>query len=139
MLLTHIPLRTIAYWTETSRPPIQELMNWKSIRLELARTVGFPAGSVSRAYLIRLPLDDEDRIDAGAFDRAPERASVRRHWSSEPDSRGRIIRDGAEWRMFCDGEIRSVLLNSQPVRLGGKVSVIESDGSELPFRIASIR
>lgn len=118
---------------------IRKIMNWKSIRLELARTGEFPAGSVSRAYLIRLPLDDEDRVDARAFDRSPQRATVRRHWSSEPDERGHILRDGREWHLQCNGEMRSLLFDSQPVRLGGEVSVIERDGSTLPFRIASIR
>ena len=115
------------------------VMNWKSIRLELGRTGEFPGGSVSRAYLLRLPLDDDDRIDASAFDRDPERATVRRHWSTEPDQRGHVVRDGSEWQMRCDGETRSVEFDGRPVRLGEQVSVIGGDGIALPFRISSIR
>ena len=51
-------------------------MNWKAIRLELARTSDFPNGSASRAYLMRLPLRDDGAIDEGALDEAPEQATV---------------------------------------------------------------
>jgi hypothetical protein len=44
-------------------------MTWKSIRLELARTKEFPEGSASRAYLLRLPLDDRGRIYESALRR----------------------------------------------------------------------
>ena len=115
------------------------MMNWKSIRLELGHTRDFPAGSVSRAYLLRLPLDDEDRVDARAFDLDPQRATVRRHWSSEPDSRGHIVRHGRDWQMRCNGEMRSLQFYSRPVRLGGEVSVVDAEGIALPFRISSIR
>lgn len=114
------------------------MMNWKSIRLELGPTGQFPAGSVSRAYLLRLPLDDEDRIDARAFDLDPRRATVRRHWSTDADARGHIVRDGHDWHMLCNGESRGLQFDARPVRLGGEVSVVE-DGIALPFRIASIR
>lgn len=114
-------------------------MNWKSIRLELGRTGDFPAGSVSRAYLLRVPLDDQDMIDVRAFDRDPHRAVVRRHWSTEPDERGHIVRSDREWQFRCNGRVRSVLLDHSPIRLGAEVSVVDSDGSTLPFRIASIR
>ncbi len=115
------------------------MMNWKSIRLELGQTREFPSGSVSRAYLVRLPLDDDDRIDASAFDRAPDRATVRRHWSAEPDQRGQIVRDGHSWHLRCNGETQSLDFNSRAIRLGEQVSIVGRDGSALPFRIASIR
>lgn len=115
------------------------MTSWKSIRLELGQTRDFPAGSVSRAYLVRLPLDDEDRIDERAFDRAPDKATVRRHWSTEPDQRGQIVRDGRRWHLQCDGETQSLELDCGPVRLGEQVSIVGRDGSALPFRIASIR
>ena len=114
-------------------------MNWKSIRLELGRTGEFPAGSVSRAYLLRLPLDDEDRIDADAFDRDPDKATVRRHWAAEPDQRGHVVRDGGEWQMRCDGQTRSVQFDGRPVRLGEQLCISDGDGITLPFRISSIR
>ena len=114
-------------------------MNWKSIRLELASTSAFPAGSVSRAYLIRLPLDDEDSVDAAAFVRAPTRATVRRHWSNDPDESGVIVRADGNWLIRCKGAERMLQLDSQPVRLGAHVTVVEPNGDVLPFKIASVR
>lgn len=115
-------------------------MNWKSIRLELGRTGEFPAGSVSRAYLVRLPLDDEDKVDSTAFLDSPSRAIARRHWSTEPDERGFVVQAATGWAMRCDGKPDRLLrLDSQPLRLGCHVSVVEPDGAILPFRIASVR
>lgn len=114
-------------------------MNWKSIRLELGSTSDFPAGSVSRAYLLRLPLDDDDSVDEHAFSITPRKATVRRHWSTEPDERGFVVRSGGRWSIDCDGKLRLLDLDSHPVRLGAPVSVIEPTGEVLPFRIASVR
>jgi len=114
-------------------------MNWKSIRLELGRTRDFPAGSVSRAYLLRLPLDDQDRIDAEAFDRNPRKATVRRHWATEPDERGHLQRDGAEWVLRCNGKDQTLKIDSRFMRLGETVQLVGADGGELPFRVTSIR
>lgn len=114
-------------------------MNWKSIRLELARTGEFPAGSVSRAYLLRLPLDDFDIVDRSAFQENPSRATVRRHWSTEPDERGAIIPSGSDWAMASEEKRRLLKLDSQPVRIGRQVSVVEPDGTVLPFNVASVR
>ena len=115
-------------------------MNWKSIRLELGRTEDFPAGSVSRAFLINLPLDDHDVVDASAMASMPTRATVRRHWSVEPDERGRIVPLGTKWVMRCHGKPDRVFrLDGTPIRLGQQVSVIEPDGTVLPLKVASVR
>ena len=115
-------------------------MNWKSIRLELASTGEFPAGSVSRAYLIRLPLDEGDKVDQAAFSRHPSRATVRRHWSSEADQRGVIVQADGHWAMRCSGTPERLLdLNGCGLRPGEQVRVVEPDGRALPFRITSVR
>ena len=114
-------------------------MNWKSIRLELGSTIEFPAGSVSRAYLLRLPLDDNDAVDEQAFANTPSKATVRRHWSTEPDERGFVVRSDGQWSINCEGKHRLLKLNSRPVRLGSPVSVVEPNGEVLPFTIASVR
>jgi hypothetical protein len=114
--------------------------NWKNIRLELARTEAFPTGSVSRGYLIRLPLDELGSVDRIAFDRTPYLATVRRYWSSEPDEAGLVLGAVEGWAMRCDGKPDRLLrLDGQPFRLGDEVAVIDGDGTRLPFRIASIR
>jgi hypothetical protein len=113
---------------------------WKKIRLELARTTGFPSGSVSRGYLIQLPLDGEGRIDGTVFALKPHRATVRRYWSTEPDESGLVVPIEGGWTMRCNGgPDRMLLFGGQPIRLGEQVSVLESDGAVLPFTVASIR
>lgn len=115
-------------------------MNWRSILLELSRTGEFPAGSVSRAYLIRLPLDDRDHVDADSVIKNPARATVRRHWSTEPDETGVMVQCGADWEMRGANMPGRVLrLDGTPVRLGQQVSITEADGTVLPFKVASIR
>jgi hypothetical protein len=115
-------------------------MNWRSIRLELGQTGDFPAGSVSRAYLIRLPLNDRDHVDVDAVMNSPSKATVRRHWATEPDQSGVMVRRGADWAMHCLKTPDRVLqLDGTPVRLGQQVSIKEPDGTVLPFKITSIR
>ncbi len=114
-------------------------MNWKSIRLELGSTEEFPQGSVSRGYILRLPLDDFDTIDLTAFHKSPRKATARRHWSAEPDENGFIVPIEGNWAIRCDGQDRPLHVESRPLRLGGRVSVVDPDGTVLPFNIASVR
>jgi hypothetical protein len=115
-------------------------MNWKSIRLELGSTGGFPGGSVSRAFLVNLPLDDFDVVDGASLARNPSKATARRHWAAEPDERGQIVPSGPDLAMRCRGKADRVLrLNGTPMHLGQLVSVVDPDGTVLPLRIASIR
>lgn len=115
-------------------------MNWRSIRLELGSTDEFPAGSVSRAYLLRVPLNDQDKVDGAAMLRNPTKAVVRRHWSTEPDERGYLVSSGHDLAMRCDGKPDRLLqLDGSPVRLGRRVAVVEPDGTVLPFNVSSIR
>lgn len=115
-------------------------MNWKSIRLELGSTGEFPAGSISRVYLVRLPLDDHDQVDKAELLERPARATVRRHWASEADELGSVVKVDGHWAMRCDGKPdRTIKFDSRPVRLGEEISVIEANGTVLPFRIASVR
>jgi hypothetical protein len=112
---------------------------WKLIRLELARTPEFPAGSASRAYMLRLPLRDDGLIDARAVAATPAMASVRRFWPNEPDEQGYLIRKGDGWAFsYALGEAddESVYhLESHPIRLGEYVTLTEPDGRRLPFRV----
>lgn len=116
------------------------MSNWKNIRLELGRTSEFPAGSVSRAYLVRLPLDDNDLIDEQALQSNPHRATMRRYWSTEPDESGFVVRIDGGWAMQCTGSsVRMVELDGRPIRLGQNIAVEDQGGRLLPFRIAGIR
>jgi hypothetical protein len=118
-------------------------MNWKTIRLELAGTQDFPKGSASRAYLLRLPVDEVGRIDERAIRANPRDATVRRFWPSEPDLIGHVVptEDGFAFS-YEPGEATQRTLydvETNPLRLGAQVTVTEPDGRRLPFRIASLR
>ena len=116
------------------------MSNWKNIRLELARTKEFPAGSVSRGYLIQLPLDDDDLVDEDELGLNPHRAIVRRYWSTEPDEAGLVLPADGAWAMRCNGTAdRRLELDGRPIRLGQQLSIVEPNGATLPFRVASIR
>ena len=113
-------------------------MNWKKIRLELAVAPGFPSGSVSRGYLIRLPLNANGSVDFGALSQAPQRATVRRFWSSDPDESGRVGSVGAERLTLELNGSRVLAVRPSSFKTGGGVTLVGSDGSSLPFRVASI-
>ena len=118
-------------------------MNWKSIRLELARTREFPEGSASRAYLMRLPLDEEGLIDEQALGLSPAMATVHRFWPNEPDKSGYMIRTPSGWAMSYEpgeSDDETVFhLETHPIRIGEYVTLTEPDGRQLPFRVASLK
>jgi hypothetical protein len=115
-------------------------MNWKTIRLELAGTRDFPVGSVSRGYLIRMPLNESGLIDEVSLAEAPQRATVRRFWSTEPDESGRVVRANGHWVLRCKGKPDRLLASASPsFSLGEAVAVQETSGPALPFRVASVR
>jgi hypothetical protein len=117
-------------------------MTWKSIRLELARTEEFPEGSASRAYLLRLPLDEAGLIEESSLSSMPARATVRRHWPNQPDMSGYVIRTPGGWAFsYRLGEEDDELvfhLETHPIRLGEYITLTEPDGSRLPFRVADL-
>jgi hypothetical protein len=120
-------------------------MNWKTVRLELGRTSDFPEGSASRAYLLRVPLDDSGLIDAGALGREPGHATVRRFWPNQRDMSGRLVATPEGWAVRYDpgeappGNPATFRLDTrETMRLGACVTVTEPDGRALPFRVASL-
>lgn len=118
-------------------------ITWKSIRLELARTEEFPEGSASRAYLLRLPLDQNDLIDEQALGSAPAMATVQRHWPNQPDVSGYVIRTSIGWALaYESGDSHSgnvFHLDPHPIRIGEQITVTEPDGRKLPFRVSSLK
>jgi hypothetical protein len=116
-------------------------MCWKTIRLELGCTAGFPKGSASRAYLLQVPFDASGSIDRNIMRRHPALATVRRFWPSEPDAYGRIESSDGSW-VFCyphESGDTAFHFGPNPLRMHEQVMVREPNGTELPFRIASIR
>lgn len=115
------------------------MAHWKLVRLELARTPEHPAGSASRAYMLRLPLGDDGLIDEAAIAASPGMASVRRFWPNEPDQQGYLIRRGGGWAFsYALGEDDAEELHhleSHAIRVGEYVTLTEPDGRRLPFRV----
>lgn len=116
-------------------------VKWRTIRLELGRTEGFPNGSACRTYLLRLPLDDDGYVVDDQFAARPELATVRRFWPNEPDRNGYLVRKRGAWAFSYapgDEDDESLLhLETHPIRAGEYLTVTEPDGTQLPFRIAS--
>ena len=92
---------------------IVKRMNWNTIRLELAETHEFPDGSVSRAFLLRLPLQKSGWINEDEIAKNPSRATVRRFWASDPDRTGHIVRSDGSWALI-DGEDGASILPVAP-------------------------
>ena len=113
--------------------------HWHLVRLELARTAEFPQGSASRAYMLRVPLDDGGFVDRAALARRPGLATVRRFWPNEPDQTGHLIRSGKAWVFSYEigegDDERLYHLEDHPLRTGEYVTLTEPDGSRLPFRV----
>jgi hypothetical protein len=115
------------------------MSQWKLVRLELARTPEYPAGSASRAYMLRLPLREDGLIDEAAITATPGMASVRRFWPNEPDQQGYVVRKGKGWAFSYalgdDDDEGLYHLESHPIGLGEYLTLTEPDGRRLPFRV----
>jgi len=116
-------------------------MTWKTIRLELARTAQYPNGSDAHAYVFRVPLDDSGFIEPAALKKAEKRPEVRRFWHGEADQKGVVIATDKGWafsyRMGDDDDESIFRLKDHPLKLGEYLTITETDGTELPFKVVS--
>ena len=64
---------------------------FKRIRLNLARSREFPAGSAQHGYEFVAPLDPSGHIDAGLWREHREHCRVRRFWNGAEDQIGRVV------------------------------------------------
>lgn len=117
-------------------------MNWKAIRLELGRTRDFPNGSPSRAYLLRLPLDENGLVDEVALRTSPTEAILRRCWPNEPDMAGYVVPANGGWAFSQepgeDDQANIFCHERRPIRIGESLMIVEPDGNTLPFHVASL-
>lgn len=119
-------------------------MQWKAIRLELASSGDFPRGSVSRSYLLRLPLRQDGAIDDSLLTAEPARATVRRNWPNQADMIGHVIATPGggyairyENRLGEDVQLFGIAADN--MRIGEQVVLTEIDGRQVPFRVASLQ
>lgn len=119
------------------------------ITLHLARTPGHPDGSARHGYEIQAPLDAAGHIDAEAWQESRALCRVRRFWAGEPDRHGWLVHraggaGGATWCIDYD-DARSeddefgYRLDNHRFIVGNYVSIRDSDGEMLPFRIAAVK
>ena len=115
----------------------------KRIRLELARTEGFPEGSSRHGYEFVAPLDASGHIDAKSWQALKDRCTVLRFWSGKDDESGTLRHVGHGWRFDYDGRIDEddepfFKLDRHALAPGNYVSVTEHDHVQRPFRVVSV-
>jgi hypothetical protein len=118
-------------------------MTWKIVRLELAESVEYPRGSASRAYILRVPLDDQGRIDQAELEQSPGDATVRRYWPSEPDTHGFLVPQVGAWAISLDGHDAAgshvgFHFSIDTLEVEGRIIVTQPDGRSLLLRVAKI-
>lgn len=118
-------------------------MNWKTIRLELARNHDFPDGSRRHGYWFHAPLDADGRFDRETYDRSPWRATAHRFWGSEEEQVGQIVRTGRNRWAFSyepgtadDESIWS--FSDHVLREGEYVTVKDPHGRDHVFRVVRV-
>ena len=88
---------------------------------------------------MRVPLDEDGRIDEAAIAERPNRATVRRFWPNEPDQSGYLLRTPRGWAFSYalgeDDDEGIYHLEGHPLRDGDYVTVTETNGQQLPFRV----
>lgn len=113
-------------------------MNWRMIRLELAKAREFPKGSVACAYLVRLPIDPDGQIDVRALVQSSRRATICRFWPSEPDQWGYATLEASKIRIFSGRNRKYLQFADAVLTVGGRVHVLTPDDEQMEFRISSI-
>lgn len=118
------------------------MTSWQRLRLELARTAQFPEGSPDRGYVIRVPLDDDNLIDADALQTHQEVATVRRFWPGETGMGGFVVATPRGWGFsYRPGEEDDEIihqLESHRLGLGDYITLTEPDGDQAPFKVVSV-
>lgn len=117
------------------------------IRLNLARSPGYPEGSRQHGYEFTVPLDLSGRIDADAWKDHRELCTVRRFWAGADDLNGRLVRKaggakGATWTFDYDpraddDDESGFRFGDHAFRIGEYVSIRDDDGEMLTFVVTS--
>ncbi|NWH09308.1 MAG: hypothetical protein HXY22_11815 [Alphaproteobacteria bacterium] len=119
-------------------------MGLKRVRIELARSPGFPEGSRRHGYEFVAPLDDEGHLDAAAHRLHKSDCKVRRFWGDEEEEHGTLIHGRAGWWFDYDSKDEAddeplFKLDRHTISEGEYISVTEHDGKLYAFRVVSVR
>jgi hypothetical protein len=115
----------------------------RSVRLELARVAGSPAGDPECGYELVAPLDDDGHLDAAAWRQQRARCTVRRFWRGEADEAGELLHTrGGRWvfsyRPGTEDDEPIFRMDRHSFAPGEYVSITEHDGVTRPFRVVSV-
>lgn len=120
----------------------------KRIRLELARSKEFPAGSFRHGYEFIAPLDANRYIDLAQWKALKDFCHVRRFWAGEEDQNGRLVyRPGGSAHAFwafdydsssTDDDEPGYRFGSHAFLPGEYVTIKGHDGEQHTFRVISV-
>lgn len=117
------------------------------IRLNMARSPGFPEGSKLHGYEFVAPLDAAGRIDLSAWKDHRGLCKVRRFWAGEDDLHGLLVHKaggakGATWTFdYDDGgsddDEAGYRFGDHVFQIGEYVSIRDEDGVLQTFIVTS--
>ena len=119
----------------------------KRIRLNLARSKQFPAGSARHGYEFVAPLDAADHIDVELWRKHREHCGVKRIWGDEEEV-GRLVHkaggsEHARWvfdydESAEDDDEAGYRFGAHAFRSGEYVSIRDEDGEMHTFQVVSV-
>ena len=117
-------------------------MQFRQVRIALAREPGHPEGDTEVAYIIVAPLDAEDRIDAKLWREHRDACRVVRQRPDEQDKHGHLVhRPGGGWGFHYVGEADltdvGYKFSDERFVVGEYVSISES-GKMHTYRVTSV-
>ena len=120
----------------------------KRIRLELARSKEFPAGSAWHGYEFIAPLDGNRYIDLERWKKVKDQCHVRRFWAGEEDQVGRLNykpggSEHAFWAFDYDPSTNAddepgYRFGSHAFLPGEYVTIADHEGEQHTFRVVSV-
>jgi len=115
----------------------------KAVRLELARTDDFPAGSAEHGYEFIAPLLNDGTLAPDLWRGEKDKCTVTRFWGDEPEKKGKLRHVGHGWRFDYDAGTHDddepfFKLDRHKLAPGSYVSITENDGVQRPFRVVSV-
>lgn len=118
-------------------------MTLHRVHLTLARNDEHPNGSPAHGYDLVLPLDAAGALDAEGWKANPKACTVRRFWQGEADRVGLFRHIGRGWLIDYDASTRDAdepffKLDKHVFKVGEYVSVTETDGEMLTFRVGTV-
>jgi len=118
-------------------------MALRKIRIELARTEGFPEGSSDYGYEFVAPLNEDGHLDSGEWQQNKDECTVRRFRRGQPDEFGKLRHLGHGWRFDYDPRDANddepfFKLDRHALVKGAYVSVTEQDHIQRPFKVVDV-